>query len=348
MSIARDVIRAWGRILSGYTPSLSIEITRECPLRCPGCYAYGDDHLGGEVTLREVADFKGQALIDGVLRLVERHRPIHVSIVGGEPLVRYRELNALLPQLADRGIHMQLVTSAVRPIPIEWASIPGLQICVSIDGLQPEHDARRKPATYPRILKHIEGHRITVHCTVTRQQVNRDGYLDEFVAFWSAQAPVQRIWMSLYTPQIGEISDERLRPADRRRVIEELQRLRQRYPKLDMREGTIAAYADSSLVARRVHVRPDDDLHLGRLRAADHAVPVRRRPRLHQLRLHGLGGTGGRLAPQGGRSGADRPDLRDLAADRPGAPAPAGRRGRRAAAVRPRRARAGRCAVPVI
>ena len=71
-------------------PALSIEITRECPLRCPGCYAYGDDHLGGELTLREVRDFKGQELIDGVLALVDRHRPLHVSIVGGEPLVRYQ------------------------------------------------------------------------------------------------------------------------------------------------------------------------------------------------------------------------------------------------------------------
>ena len=60
-------LRAWGRILAGYTPALSIEITRECPLRCPGCYAYGDDHLGGELTLREVRDFKGQELVDGVL-----------------------------------------------------------------------------------------------------------------------------------------------------------------------------------------------------------------------------------------------------------------------------------------
>ena len=58
------IIPAWGRILTGYTPALSIEITRECPLRCPGCYAYGDDHLGGDVTLRQVRDFKGQELIE--------------------------------------------------------------------------------------------------------------------------------------------------------------------------------------------------------------------------------------------------------------------------------------------
>ncbi len=94
------MITAWGRILRGYRPSLSIEITRECPLRCPGCYAYGDDHLGGDVTLRQVNDFKGQELIDRVLKIVDEERPVHLSLIGGEPLVRFRELNALLPQLA--------------------------------------------------------------------------------------------------------------------------------------------------------------------------------------------------------------------------------------------------------
>ena len=115
------IFTAWGRILAGYRPSLSIEITRECPLRCPGCYAYGDEHLGGDVTLRQVSDFKGQELIDGSSTLIDEHKPLHVSIVGGEPLVRFRELNTILPRLAERGIYTQLVTSAVRPIPIEWA-----------------------------------------------------------------------------------------------------------------------------------------------------------------------------------------------------------------------------------
>ncbi|MGC4082810.1 MAG: 4Fe-4S cluster-binding domain-containing protein [Vicinamibacterales bacterium] len=108
------IVSAWGRILGGYRPSLSIEITRECPLRCPGCYAYGDEHLGGEITLRQVRDFKGQELIDKLLALVDHHKPLHVSIVGGEPLVRYRELNTILPELSKRNIYVQLVTSAVR------------------------------------------------------------------------------------------------------------------------------------------------------------------------------------------------------------------------------------------
>src|SRR5215467_8282846 len=89
---SREVVQAWGRILAGYRPNISIEITRECPLRCPGCYAYGDDHLGGQVTLRTLADFKGDELVSRFMALVDRHRPLHVSIVGGEPLVRFREL----------------------------------------------------------------------------------------------------------------------------------------------------------------------------------------------------------------------------------------------------------------
>jgi MoaA/NifB/PqqE/SkfB family radical SAM enzyme len=240
----KEVVQAWKKMLAGHTPFLSLEITRECPLTCPGCYAYNPEHLGGFTTLRELNDLKGPALVSGVLRLVQEHQPMQISIVGGEPLVRFRELNEILPRLAAMNIGVQVVTSAVRPIPEEWASIPRLSIAVSIDGLQPEHDQRRKPATYTRILENIAGHQITVHCTVTRQQVNRDGYLEEFVRFWSHQPATKRIWMSLYTPQVGEISAEQLTPPDRQRVIRELQALRTKYPKLEMPATLIAAYAD--------------------------------------------------------------------------------------------------------
>jgi sulfatase maturation enzyme AslB (radical SAM superfamily) len=238
------VIRAWGRILAGYRPNLSVEITRECPLRCPGCYAYGDDHLGGETTLRQLSDYRGDELVSRFMELIRVQKPLHLSIVGGEPLVRYRELQAILPQLAQMGIYTQVVTSAVRPIPAEWARLRRLQIVVSIDGLQPEHDVRRTPATYERILKHIEGHQITVHCTVTKQQTRRPGYIEEFIRLWSAQPTVRTVWISLYTPQIGEISEERLTAADRTRVVTDLLRLRLQYPKLQMPKGLIDALAN--------------------------------------------------------------------------------------------------------
>jgi organic radical activating enzyme len=227
------IIAAWGKILKGIKPNLSIEITRECPLRCPGCYAYNDNHLEGDVTLRSLADYKGDELVARVKALIEEHDPLHLSIIGGEPLVRYRELGEILPWLAARGVYTNLVTSAVRPIPVEWAGLDRLLIAVSVDGLQPEHDARRKPATYDRILKHVAGHKVTVHCTVTRQQAQRPGYLEEFVRFWSAQEATRRIWFSLYTPQIGEVSDERLDDDDRMRVAAEIAALGPKYPKLE-------------------------------------------------------------------------------------------------------------------
>ena len=103
MSRMEGLFTAWGRILSGRTPNLSIEITRECPLRCPGCYAYGDDHLGGDVTLRAGRRLQGRRARHRVLRLVDEHKPLHLSIVGGEPLVRFRELNDLLPHARRRA-----------------------------------------------------------------------------------------------------------------------------------------------------------------------------------------------------------------------------------------------------
>lgn len=242
--IARGVVQAWGRILSGRRPNLSVEITRECPLRCPGCYAFGDNHLGGDVTLRGLSDYKGDELVERFMRLIDTRKPLHVSIVGGEPLVRFRELGKILPELAARDIHTQLVTSAVRPIPPEWRGLHRLQVVVSVDGLPAEHDVRRAPATYDRILKHITGHRVTVHCTVTRQQVRREGYLEEFLRFWQANEDTRMIWVSLYTPQRGELSAERLTKADRQTVIAELRRIKPMVPKLEMFEGALQAYAN--------------------------------------------------------------------------------------------------------
>jgi len=238
-----EILRGWKTILAGRTPFLSVEITKECPLSCPGCYAYGDEHIGG-ILLNQISDFKGPELVRRFIELVDRYKPLHISIVGGEPLVRFRELNDILPQLEAREIHIQLVTSAVRRIPLEWAKIGRITIVVSIDGLAPEHDARRKPATYERILKNIEGHRITVHCTVTRQMMDRPGYLRDFIEFWSNRDETEKIWMSLFTPQMGETSYEILPLESRRQVIHELKELRGIFPKLSMSNGTIDGYAE--------------------------------------------------------------------------------------------------------
>ncbi len=241
--LTSDVMRAWAKILKGEPPSLSIEITRECPLRCPGCYAYDDAHLGGGVTLRDLNDRKGQALVDGVLEVVDRLKPLHLSIVGGDPLVRYRELETLVPLLVDRGIHVQIVTSAFRTFSAEWTAHPHVNVVVSIDGLQPEHDVRRAPATYAQILKNVAGRKITIHCTITGQMMKRPGYLNEFLGFWTPRPETNKVWFSLFTPQVGDRLAEMLTPRERAQAIADMLELRKRYPKLDMPEGMIRQFA---------------------------------------------------------------------------------------------------------
>lgn len=237
------IIRAWRKILNGESPALSIEITRECPLRCPGCYAYDEAHLGGGMTLRGLRDRKGQELIDGVLEIVEHLKPLHLSIVGGDPLVRYRELELLIPLLLDRGIYVQIVTSAFRPLVPGWGKLANVNVVVSIDGLQPEHDFRRAPATYDRILKNVAGQKITIHCTVTGQMMKRPGYLKEFLEFWTPKDEIRKVWFSLFTPQMGDCLPEMLQPQERVQAIADMLVLRKKFPKLDMPEGLIRQFA---------------------------------------------------------------------------------------------------------
>jgi sulfatase maturation enzyme AslB (radical SAM superfamily) len=117
-----------------------------------------------------------------------------------------------------------------------------LEVVVSVDGLQPEHDVRRTPATYARILKHINGQHVTVHCTLMRQHARR-GYVAEFVRQWASNPSVKRIWFSMYTPQRGEDSPERLRAEDRDLLAAEITALHASEPKLhDMKPGVVARF----------------------------------------------------------------------------------------------------------
>ena len=240
----RELLIAWRSILRGYAPMLSIEITRECPLSCPGCYAYGQHHLGSGAALRQLSDLKGDRLVEGVVGLVRSHKPVHVSLLGGEPLIRHRELDRILPKLSQMGVFTLVVTSAIIPIPAEWMKIPRLRVAISVDGLPEHHDLRRKPATYERILRNIEGLSVNIHWTITRPMLCRPSYAEEYVSFWSARPEVNRIWVSLYTPQVGEDSAEMLTFGQRKALARDLPPLRQRYPKLLINEGIAEAFLE--------------------------------------------------------------------------------------------------------
>ncbi len=176
-------------------------------------------HFGGEVTSsRELSDKRGDELVNGILELVDRLKPLQVTLVGGEPMVRHRELGQIIPELSRRGIFSMVVTSGIIPIPVEWIGIPRFVAAVSIDGLPEHHDVRRHPATYERILNHLAGRLVNIHWTITAQMLERPDYLEEYVRFWNARPEVRNIWVSLYSPQRGEQSVECLSAEQRRQV----------------------------------------------------------------------------------------------------------------------------------
>jgi organic radical activating enzyme len=227
-----EIFPVWVRILQGYRPFLSVELTRECPLSCPGCYAFDANHLNNGTFPKQTSEFRGSELVEGILDLVHRLRPIHLSLVGGEPLLRKKELDVLLPRLNSIGTEVQLVTSAVSPIPKSWAGLSNLHLAVSVDGLPQEHNLRRSPADYERILKNIAGHRVVIHCVVLGSMLTRPDYLHDFAALWSDIRETRKIWFSLYTPQQGENSDERLTAQERTKAIDAILNLKKDFPKV--------------------------------------------------------------------------------------------------------------------
>jgi len=120
--------------------------------------------------------------------------------------------------------------------------LPRVRIAISADGLPEHHDIRRKPATYERILKNIEGREVNIHWVITRPMLERTGYLEEYVEFWSARPEVNRIWVSVYTPQVGEQSPEVLTSNDRVSLARQLPSLARRHRKLLFKEGIAQAF----------------------------------------------------------------------------------------------------------
>jgi len=129
----------------------------------------------------------------------------------------------------------------VIPIPDQWMVLPRMRVAISVDGLPEHHDVRRKPATYERILENISGREVNIHWVITGQMMARPGYLEEYVAFWSRRPEVNRIWVSVYTPQIGEQSAETLTHTQCKQLGRELPPLRARYPKLFINERVTEA-----------------------------------------------------------------------------------------------------------
>ena len=236
------IIHGLGPHPRGYKPSLSIEITRECPLRCPGCYAYGDDHLGGDVTLRAGPRLQGPgARSTASSRSSIEHKPLHVSIVGGEPLVRYRELNDD-PAAARRARHLHAARHERRAADSDrvGAASAGCRSSSRSTACSPSttSGARRRPtiassSTSPGTRSRCTARSRGSRCSATATSRSSS-------QFWSANAGRRgRSGSACTRRRSARCRPSGCTPDDRERVVADLMALRPRYPKLQMPEGLI-------------------------------------------------------------------------------------------------------------
>jgi hypothetical protein len=93
-------------------------------------------------------------------------------------------------------------------------------------------------------LKNLAEARVTIHCTITGQIANQPGYLERFLQFWTDRPEAKKVWMSIFTPQLGATDPEILTPSIRAAVITELLRLLPLYPILDMHESALLEFLD--------------------------------------------------------------------------------------------------------
>ncbi|MEN3330260.1 MAG: hypothetical protein V7638_5067, partial [Acidobacteriota bacterium] len=72
--------------------------------------------------------------------------------------------------------------------------------------------------------------------------INRDGYFEDFLSFWSNRAEVKKIWFSFFTPQRGVAAEENVSSTERMEVLAKLVELRQRFPKTYLPDTVVAVY----------------------------------------------------------------------------------------------------------
>jgi len=85
---------------------------------------------------------------------------------------------------------------------------------------------------------------VNVHWVITSTMLQRPGYLEDYLSFWSSRSEVNRIWASVYTPQVGERSREMLTTEDRSRLAQELRGLRETYPKFLISNRIVEAFLE--------------------------------------------------------------------------------------------------------
>jgi radical SAM protein with 4Fe4S-binding SPASM domain len=183
---------------------IAFKLTNRCDLRCTHCYQWNDD--GYHRRLPQV-DQKTDLAIEVIEEVLRATRPIrsNVFLWGGEPLV-YRHWDGLVELLAADQRWTSICTNGTlleRRLPSLLRISRQLEVSISIDGFEPEHDALRGAGSFARTLsglRMVVAHKrsgafageLSVNCVIGDAMIGR---LHELVAFFESEG-VETLYLS--------------------------------------------------------------------------------------------------------------------------------------------------------
>lgn len=251
--IVREEKRLREELQGGAVPySLLISPTAKCNLRCVGCYA-------AKYPVRAELPFE---VVDRLVTEAEELGVALITILGGEPFI-WEPLLELLSR--HPRMYFQIFTNATLIDEAKAASLGELgnvMLILSVEGFEPETDARRGPGTFAKVTRTmalLRDAKVPFGYSVTVTRLNEPVVAsEEFVDFMIAQGALIG-WMFLCMP-VGGNPDLSLLPtaAQRLHMLEFVQRVRETRPIFIVDFWNDAPYVGGCIAGKYyAHVTPE-------------------------------------------------------------------------------------------
>lgn len=235
------------------------ESTLRCNLRCRHC----GSSCEGKSPVRELTTAEVTGILDTIAADFNPRR-IFVSITGGEPLLR-KDLFEVVAHMTQLGMRSCIVTNGTlldedkaRRL---WAA--GMRtICVSVDGLESDHDAVRGPGSWAKAMAGIRAARAAGFQRIEAITCVRPSQIDHLAQIGEAvRAAGARMWRLITIDKMGRgaVQDDLwLGAADLRRLFDFIETNRTPLARARTRLDVRFSCGGFLGVGRELRVRPGD------------------------------------------------------------------------------------------
>lgn len=198
---------------------VSMQLTYRCNLRCSHCYQWNEQGFFRDYSLEKQRSELDVAIVERVLQATAERRS-KLFLWGGEPLMhtRFGEVAGLLARyprtvnMCTNGLLLERNLDHLLPIGDQ------LNLLVSLDGLEDDHEALRGKGTFARTVHNLTtmvelqqagrfAGEISVSCMVSNETVGR---MVDFMA-WAEDLGVNSVYFQLpwyISPETAVAMDE--------------------------------------------------------------------------------------------------------------------------------------------